>query len=169
MAKQIEQSAPPGIAKQWPMLLMIKLGRITMHRFTQALEPYGVRPRHVAALIELRDRGQLTQQSLCGQLHLDPTNLVTILNELEERGYATRRRDPEDRRRHLVEVSKKGLAVIDKVSHVMDGVEEELLDGLEPAEREQFEGLLTSIWEASGGYEEWAKVADEPEAEPEAA
>ena len=116
MAKQIEQSAPPGIAKQWPMLLMIKLGRITMHRFTQALEPYGVRPRHVAALIELRDRGQLTQQSLCGQLHLDPTNLVTILNELEERGYATRRRDPEDRRRHLVEVSKKGIAVVEKVS-----------------------------------------------------
>src|SRR6478752_10105979 len=118
MAKQIEQSAPPGIAKQWPTLLMIKLGRITMHRFTQALEPYGVRPRHVAALIELRDRGQLTQQSLCGQLHLDPTNLVTILNELEERGYATRRRDPEDRRRHLVEVSKKGIEVVEKVSEV---------------------------------------------------
>ena len=161
MAKQIEQSAPPGIAKQWPMLLMIKLGRITMHRFTQALEPYGVRPRHVAALIELRDRGQLTQQSLCGQLHLDPTNLVTILNELEERGYATRRRDPEDRRRHLVEVSKKGIAVIEKVSEVMDGVEEELLDGLDPAERKDLEGILTSIWERSGGYEAWSQVAAE--------
>jgi DNA-binding MarR family transcriptional regulator len=161
MAKQIEQSAPPGIAKQWPMLLMIKLGRITMHRFTQALEPYGVRPRHVAALIELRDRGQLTQQSLCGQLHLDPTNLVTILNELEERGYATRRRDPEDRRRHLVEVSKKGIALIEKVSEVMDGVEDDLLDGFEPAEREQLEALLTSLWERSGGYEAWAQVAAE--------
>ena len=147
---------------------MIKLGRITMHRFTEALKPFGIRPRHVAALIELRDQGELTQQALCGQLHLDPTNVVAVLNELEKRGYAKRRRDPEDRRRHLVEVSKKGLAVIDKVSHVMDGVEEELLDGLEPAEREQFEGLLTSIWEASGGYEEWAKVADEAEAEAEA-
>jgi len=165
MAKQIEQSAPPGIAKQWPMLLMIKLGRITMHRFTQALGPYGVRPRHVAALIELRDRGQLTQQSLCGQLHLDPTNLVTILNELEERGYATRRRDPEDRRRHLVEVSKKGIAVLEKVSEVMDGVEEELLAGLDPPERRELEGILTSIWERSGGYEAWSQVADEPEEE----
>ena len=165
MAKQIEQSAPPGIAKQWPMLLMIKLGRITMHRFTQALEPYGVRPRHVAALIELRDRGQLTQQSLCGQLHLDPTNLVTILNELEERGYATRRRDPEDRRRHLVEISKKGIAVVEKVSEVMDGVEEELLAGLDPPERRELEGILTSIWERSGGYEAWSQVADEPEEE----
>jgi MarR family transcriptional regulator, lower aerobic nicotinate degradation pathway regulator len=138
---------------------MIKLGRITMHRFTEALEPFGIRPRHVAALIELRDKGELTQQSLCGHLHLDPTNVVAILNELERRGYATRRRDPEDRRRHIVEVSKKGLAVIEKVSDVMDGVEEELLDGLDPAEREEMETLLTSIWERSGGYEALAQVA----------
>jgi len=130
-----------------------------MHRFTEALEPFGIRPRHVAALIELRDRGELTQQTLCGQLHLDPTNLVAILNELEQRGYATRRRDPEDRRRHLVEVSKKGIAVIDKVSEVMDGVEDDLLDGFEPAERQQLETLLASIWERSGGYEAWSQVA----------
>ena len=169
MAKAISESAPPGIAKQWPTLLMIKLGRITMHSFTEALEPFGIGPRHVAALIELRDRGEVTQQSLCGQLHLDPTNLVAILNELEQRGYATRRRDPEDRRRHLVEVSKKGIAVIDKVSEVMDGVEEELLEGLEPAEREQLEVLLTSIWERSGGYEAWAQVAADADADAKAA
>jgi MarR family transcriptional regulator, lower aerobic nicotinate degradation pathway regulator len=159
VATDTREADRPGIAKQWPMLLMIKLGRITMHRFTEALEPFGIRPRHVAALIELRDRGQLTQQALCGQLHLDPTNLVAILNELEQRGYATRRRDPEDRRRHLVEVSKRGIAVIEKVSAVMDGVEDELLNGFEPAQREQLEGLLTSMWERSGGYEAWSQVA----------
>src|SRR3954470_6991986 len=159
--KEAPKARPPGIAQQWPTLLMIKLGRITMHRFTEALEPFGIRPRHVAALIELRDSGQLTQQSLCGHLHLDPTNLVAILNELEQRGYATRRRDPEDRRRHLVEISKKGLAVIDKVSKVMDGVEDELLDGFEPSEREQVATLLTSIWERSGGYEAYSQAAAE--------
>src|SRR5947208_2220637 len=164
VSKDTRESTPPGIAKRWPTLLMIKLGRITMHRFTEALEPFGIRPRHVAALIELRDSGELTQQSLCGQLHLDPTNLVAILNELEKRGYATRRRDPEDRRRHLVEVSKKGLAVIERVSEVMDGVEEELLGGLEPAEREHVARLLTSIWERSGGYEAWSQVTAETEA-----
>ena len=159
MPKDTGEGAPPGIAKQWPTLLMIKLGRITMHRFTEALEPFGIRPRHVAALIELRDSGELTQQSLCGQLHVDPTNLVAILNELEQRGYATRRRDPEDRRRHLVEVSKKGIAVIEKVSEVMDGVEADLLAGFDPAEREQLEALLTSIWDRSGGYEAWSQAA----------
>src|SRR5436190_14635822 len=72
----------PSIATRWPALLMIKLGRITMHRFTEALMPFGVRPRHVAALIELREHGELTQQALCARLHLDPTNVVAILNEL---------------------------------------------------------------------------------------
>jgi DNA-binding MarR family transcriptional regulator len=161
VTKITKESPSPGIAQQWPMLLIIKLGRITMHRFTEALEPFGIRPRHVAALIELRDRGELTQQSLCSQLHLDPTNLVAILNELEERGYATRRRDPDDRRRHIVQVSDKGIAVIDKVSKVMDGVEDDLLEGFEPAEREQLEVLLTSVWERSGGYEALSQVPAE--------
>src|ERR1044072_6101560 len=81
-------STAPGIAKRWPTLLLVKLGRITVHRFTEALAPYGIRPRHFAALIELRDHGEITQQALCGQLRLDPTNLVAILNELENTGYA---------------------------------------------------------------------------------
>lgn len=158
-----QESTPPGIAKRWPTLLMIKLGRITTHRFTEALEPYGIRPRHMAALIELRDTGELTQQSLCGRLHIDPTNMVSVLNELEERGLATRRRDPQDRRRHIVEVSKKGLAVIEKVSKVMDGVEEELLEGLDPSEREQLEDALGTIWETSGGYDALPEVEEEEE------
>ncbi len=157
------QATPPGIAKQWPTLLMIKLGRITMHRFTAALEPFGIRPRHVAALIELRDTGELTQQALCGQLHLDPTNLVAVLNELEQRGFATRRRDPADRRRHLVVISKKGIAVLEKVSEVMDGVENDMLADLDPPEREELEGLLTALWERSGGYEAWAAAASDAE------
>jgi DNA-binding MarR family transcriptional regulator len=138
---------------------MIKLGRITMHRFGEALEPFGIKPRHVAALIELRDSGELTQQSLCGALHLDPTNLVAILNELEERGYARRRRDPSDRRRHIVEISRKGLAVIEKVTEVMDSVEGDLLADFSGAEREQVAHLLTAIWNRSGGYEAYSQAA----------
>src|SRR3954452_5675683 len=153
----------PGIAQQWPTLLMIKLGRITMHRFGEALEPFGIKPRHVAALIELRDRGELTQQSLCGVLHLDPTNLVAILNELEDRGYATRRRDPADRRRHIVQVSAKGLKVIDKVTEVMGSVEDELLADFTAAEREQVAHLLTAIWNRSGGHEAYSQAAAEAE------
>lgn len=154
------ENTAPGIAQQWPTLLMIKLGRITMHRFTEALQPYGLKPRHVAALIELRDTGNVTQQSLCNRLHVDPTNIVAILNDLENEGYAVRRRDPEDRRRHIVEISKKGVAVIDKVNKVMDSVEAELLDGLDPEDRDHFEAALAAIWERAGGYEAYDAAAD---------
>src|SRR3954462_7609 len=82
VAKDTRESTAPDIAKQWPMLLMIKLGRITLHRSTEALEPFGIRPRHVAALIELRDRGELTQQSLCGPLQPAPPQLLPGLNQL---------------------------------------------------------------------------------------
>src|SRR3954454_11170341 len=164
METEVQATAPAGITQRWPTLLMIKLGRITLHRFTEALAPYGLRPRHLAALIELRDHGELSQQSLCGRLHVDPTNLVEILNELEEQGYATRRRDPEDRRRHRVEVSKKGLAVIEKVSTTMDGVEDELLADFEGDDRAELERLLVSIWEHAGGYDAYAKVPPDPDA-----
>jgi len=147
---------PAGIAQRWPSLLLIKLGRITMHRFTEALAPYGLRPRQLATLIELRDHGELTQQSLCSRLHVDPTNLVEILNELEDRGYASRRRDPEDRRRHRVEVSKKGLAVIEKVSAAMDRAEAEMLADFEGDDREEFERLLVTIW--SGMANAYAEI-----------
>ena len=156
-------SPAPGIAKRWPTLLLVKLGRITVHRFTEALAPYGIRPRHFAALIELRDHGEITQQALCGQLRLDPTNLVAILNELENAGYAERRRDPADRRRHIVQITKKGLAVIEKCTEAMDGVEDELLEGLDKSEREAFERFLAEMWDASGGFEAYAKAAVEEE------
>ena len=151
-------TTPAGITEKWPTLLMIKLGRITMHRFTEALAPYDLRPRHLAALIELRDHGELSQQALCGRLHVDPTNLVEILNELEEHGFASRRRDPEDRRRHRVEVSKKGLAVIDKVSTAMEGVEDGLLADFDADDRADLERLLRGIWERVGGYDAYAAV-----------
>jgi DNA-binding MarR family transcriptional regulator len=161
MATETRIDSPAGITQKWPTLLMIKLGRITMHRFTEALAPYGLRPRHLAALIELRDHGELSQQALCGRLHVDPTNLVEILNELEDSGYASRWRDPEDRRRHRVEVSKQGLAVIDKVGAAMDGVEDELLADFDAGDRAELERLLRGIWERAGGYEAYAKVPPE--------
>jgi DNA-binding MarR family transcriptional regulator len=162
-AEKAAATSAPGIAKEWPTLLLIKLGRITVHRFTEALEPYGIRPRHFAALIELRDSGTISQQTLCGQLRIDPTNVVAILNDLEQNGYAERRRDPDDRRRHIVDITKKGLAVIEKCAEAMDGVEEELMTGFDASERASFEHVLTEMWESTGGYEAYAKAAVEEE------
>ena len=77
-------------------------------RAAEASTPGGLRPRHLRALGILSERGPLSQQSLGEVLSLDPSNVVGLLNELEERGLITRRRDCSDRRRHIVELSTTG-------------------------------------------------------------
>src|ERR1700761_1844840 len=67
-----------------------------------------LRPRHIIALKLLGERGPMTQHAVGVALSLDPSNVVGLLNELEERGLITRRRDPADRRRHIVELSAAG-------------------------------------------------------------
>src|ERR1700733_8713509 len=73
-----------------------------------SMAPGGLRPRHLIALRLLSENGPTTQQGLAEALRLDPSNVVGLLNELEERELITRRREPSDRRRHIVELSASG-------------------------------------------------------------
>src|ERR1700682_795939 len=85
--------------------LLEHLARVGRRAFETTLEPGGLRPRHLIALKLLSDQGPASQQALAESLSLDPSNVVGLLNELEERGLITRRRDSADRRRHIVETS----------------------------------------------------------------
>src|SRR5919198_2376848 len=88
-----------------PCLLLAHLGRVAKRRFTDALEPTGLNGPQAFALMQLRNLGPISQQELAETLDLDPSKLVALLNELESDGLAERRRDPGDRRRHIVEIS----------------------------------------------------------------
>src|SRR5260370_39567961 len=76
--------------------------------FDDALEPFGLRKRHVVAMTYLRENGPTAQQALAGALGIDPSNLVGLLNELEDRKLVVRRHAPRDRRRHIVEITAGG-------------------------------------------------------------
>jgi DNA-binding MarR family transcriptional regulator len=111
-------------------------------RAAEASTPGGLRPRHLHALGILNERGPLSQQGLCEVLSLDPSNVVGLLNELEERGLITRRRDPSDRRRHIVELSTAGEESL-AVAYVRLGlVEDSLLAALSAEERATLYHLL---------------------------
>lgn len=107
-----------------------------------ALAPSGLRPRHLVALRVLSERGPASQQGLAETLSLDPSNVVGLLNELEERGLITRRRDPADRRRHIVELSSDGDEVLLSAQRRLARAEDDLLAALSPEERETLHGLL---------------------------
>jgi len=111
-------------------------------RAAGASAPGGLRPRHLHALGILSEQGALSQQSLGEVLSLDPSNVVGLLNELEERGLITRRRDPSDRRRHIVELSLAGEEAL-AVAYVRLGlVEDSLLAALSAEERATLYDLL---------------------------
>ena len=132
-----------------PALLLARVGRITERRFADELKATGMKPAHVGILINLRELGPLSQQALGELLHIDPSNLVAFLNSLEEEGLATRRRDPTDRRRHIVEISERGLERIEQAEGPVERIEDELLARLSPDEREELRVLLGRILEAA--------------------
>src|ERR1700726_4274063 len=88
--------------------LVDHLARVGRRAGETTLAPGGLRPRHLIALRLLREAGPTNQQGLADSLRLDPSNVVGLLNELEARELVTRRRDPADRRRHIVELSAAG-------------------------------------------------------------
>jgi DNA-binding MarR family transcriptional regulator len=122
--------------------LLDHLARRVRVRAESSLAPLGLRPRHLVALTVLRDQDGSTQQDLASTLQLDRTNVVGLLNDLERDGLIRRRRSTEDRRRHLVELTKTGRARLAKAELALAAVEDEVLSGLDPEQREQLYSLL---------------------------
>jgi DNA-binding MarR family transcriptional regulator len=73
---------------------------------------------------------------------MDANNLVLLLNELEDAGYAERRRDPVDRRRHRVHITEAGLEVLARSEPAQDAIEQEVLQALDEDERATLWRLL---------------------------
>src|SRR5258706_7571485 len=90
------------------------LARRLRLRSESVLTPLGLRPRHVLTLTMLRDHGGCSQQSLTSMLEMDATNVVGLLNELEAENLVERRRSPQDRRRHVVELTDVGVKLLAK-------------------------------------------------------
>jgi DNA-binding MarR family transcriptional regulator len=122
--------------------LLDHLARRMRLRAEAVLAPLGLRPRHLVALTVLRDRGGSTQQALAATLEVDGTNIVGLLNELEAEKLIERRRSPEDRRRHVVELTDAGAKQLAKVEFALAAVEDEVLAALNESQRETLYSLL---------------------------
>ena len=122
--------------------LLDHLARRMRLRSEAVLAPLGLRPRHLVALTVLRDRGGSTQQALAATLEMDGTNIVGLLNDLEAKNLIERRRSPEDRRRHMVDVTDAGAEQLAKVEVALIAVEDEVLGALGKTQRETLYNLL---------------------------
>ena len=131
--------------------LLDHLARVGRRAAEASMSPGSLRPRHLIALKLLSEHGPANQQGLAEALSLDPSNVVGLLNELEERGLITRRRDPADRRRHIVELSSTGAKELCLAQARLSRVEDDLLRALSAEERATLYRLLARAVAAVGG------------------
>jgi DNA-binding MarR family transcriptional regulator len=121
-------------------LLLMRLLRQIHVRATE--EELGMRLKHVILLSHLRDAGEVPQQELGDVTGLDANNLVLMLNDLEVEELAERRRDPADRRRHNVAITKTGLKRLERAEEKLAARDEEVLAALTADERATLRTLL---------------------------
>ena len=130
------------------VVLLSRLAKVAFRRSNQA--DLGMRLRQHVALSFVNDHDGATQQALGEALCIDANNLVLLLNELEAEGLVERRRDPLDRRRHLVHITAEGRRALDRAERAQEHVEADVLRALDPDERATLRDLLARALEGSG-------------------
>ncbi len=125
------------------VVMLLRLAKVIHKRSTD--ERLGIKLRQLMLLSYLRKGAPALQQQLCESLWLDPNNCVLLLNELEEMGYVERRRDPADRRRHMVDITDEGRVALERAERAQEEIGDELLSALSDEERATLRSLLSRV------------------------
>jgi MarR family transcriptional regulator, lower aerobic nicotinate degradation pathway regulator len=141
----METAGSETAASAQSTVLIAHLARTITHRFEETLAPLGLRQRYLVTLTYLRDHGPAPQQALIDTLCLDASNLVALLNELEDAGLAVRRRDANDRRRHIVELTAVGREALREVARTLEAIEDDVLGALDHDQRTSLRDLLERV------------------------
>jgi DNA-binding MarR family transcriptional regulator len=100
------------------------------------------------------------QQEIGGAMGIDPSTMVSLIDQLEKAGLAKRRPHPSDRRAREVSITPKGRRVLERCRKVALESEDEVLRGLSSSERRQLLKLLRralseappqTLWTAAEG------------------
>lgn len=125
----------PGLVE-----LIARLSKTISRRSTDEL--LGMRLKEFLILSYLRDHAGATQQELGEAMFVEANAVVLLLNDLESRGLSVRRRDAEDRRRHVVEITAAGRDALTRASKAREAIEDDVLGGLSREDRELLRRLL---------------------------
>jgi DNA-binding MarR family transcriptional regulator len=106
---------------------------------------HGFRGYHYRLLAALDQYGPGSQMDLGRHTGIDRSDVVAALNELADGGYIGREPDPDDRRRNIVRITRKGRRALERLDTVLDGVQEAVLAPLTASERATLVRLLTRL------------------------
>lgn len=127
--------------------LLKRLGFAAKDRTLAAYEETGLHPYHHAVLVVLDEGAPETQGSIADSLGYDRGQLVGLLDELEERELVERKRDPADRRRHVVRLTPEGKKMLRRLRTLSGQIEDKFLAPLDEQERQALHRLLLRLAE----------------------
>jgi DNA-binding MarR family transcriptional regulator len=139
MAK-MDKGADTGL-----VALLTQISKALHRRTTEEL--LGMRLKQFMLLGYVRDHGGVSQHELEKALLIDANGVVLLLNELEAAGFSVRRRDSNDRRRHLVEVTESGRVAVERAEKARESLEDEILAEFSADERATLRKLLRRVLE----------------------
>ncbi len=122
------------------IVLLTRLARAVFLR--SSVDLVGMNLKNMVVLAYLRDHPSASQQTMTEDLSMDSNTGVLVLNDLEDLEYVERRRDPTDRRRHIVDLTNAGLQALERAEVAQGTIEDDILSGLSPTERATFRRLL---------------------------
>src|SRR6476646_1144739 len=129
------------------LFLLKRLGMAAKEQSFAEYAELGLHPYHHAILAVLDEGTRETQGSIADSLGYDRGQLVGLLDELEAAGLVVRRRDPADRRRHVVEMTATGRKTLAKLRALSKSLEEGFLEPLDERERKVLHSLLLELAE----------------------
>jgi DNA-binding MarR family transcriptional regulator len=145
-----EKAAPAQGLSRRAGFLLVQLGTHRHRRFAERLAPLDLQPRHFGMLSHLAVNEGQSQQALGSALGIHRSAVVALVDDLEHRGLAERRRDPVDRRAYALHLTATGREVLAELERAADEDEAELLTALDPSERSQLISLLQRVAESQG-------------------
>ena len=125
--------------------LLGRLGYSVKMQVVDEFERVGFNPYHYSVLALLDEGARETQATVAEALNLDRSSLVGLLDTLEQNGLVERRRDPNDRRRHLVSLTAQGRRQLASFRRLSRRVEEEILAPLDDVDRATLHRILLQL------------------------
>jgi MarR family transcriptional regulator, lower aerobic nicotinate degradation pathway regulator len=120
----------------------------------RALEPLGLTVKHFGVMTFLRyetepngERGSLSQQAIGEVLRIDRTTMVALIDDLEQKGYVKRERNPDDRRAYAITLTAAGRRAQARAEDAVDANALQFFGRLSEAERAELHRLLTPLIE----------------------
>jgi DNA-binding MarR family transcriptional regulator len=128
-----------------PGFLLARLGVEIKARSIVEFGEQGFTPYHFSVLALLDEGSRETQATIADALRFDRSQLVGMLDSLEERGLIERRRDPHDRRRQAVSLTPAGKKVLVSLRAIITRLEAEFLAPLSAEEGDELYALLLRL------------------------